>query len=162
MSVMEICHSILLNEDCYNLEPFLALAREKFGLEVSGIHGESHWHRVIKNARRIVRADGGDIVVATLFGVFHDCCRDDDGSDHRHGLRAAEYVKTLDLGLHPDQLRILCWAMSHHTTPKVSGNPTVGACWDADRLDLGRVGYIIDPQFLSTDEGYKILKEIQG
>ena len=28
---------------------------------------------------------------------------------------------------------------------------TIQTCWDADRLDLGRVGMMPDPRFLSTE-----------
>jgi hypothetical protein len=31
--------------------------------------------------------------------------------------------------------------------------PTVGACWDADRLNLLRVGMTPDARFMSTAEG---------
>lgn len=34
-------------------------------------------------------------------------------------------------------------------------NPTIGCCWDADRLDLGRVGIEPDPELMSTDAGRK-------
>jgi uncharacterized protein len=140
-------------------EPFLVSAREKFALDVHGIHGEEHWLKVTANARRIVRADGGDLLVATLFGIFHDCCRKSDGYDHNHGKRAAEYVQTLDLGLDEKQKRLLFLAISKHNDGLVSGEPTIGACWDADRLDLPRVGTEVDPEYLSTDEGRKILEE---
>ena len=34
---------------------------------------------------------------------------------------------------------------------EVSTNPTIQSCWDADRLDLGRVGIIPSPKFLSAE-----------
>ncbi len=142
-----------------DLELYLTLARAKFTMDLMGIHGEAHWLKVTTNARRIAMADGGDVLVATLFGVFHDCCRKSEGHDHNHGKRAAEYVQTLDLGLNTEQKRLLYLAIMGHADAKVSGNPTIGACWDADRLDLPRVGCEIDPEYLSTDEGQKILGE---
>jgi uncharacterized protein len=33
----------------------------------------------------------------------------------------------------------------------VSEHPTIGTCWDADRLDLGRVGARPDPKYMSTE-----------
>jgi hypothetical protein len=30
------------------------------------------------------------------------------------------------------------------------------ACWDADRLDLARVGVIVDPSYLSTARGKQL------
>jgi uncharacterized protein len=32
----------------------------------------------------------------------------------------------------------------------LDGNITVQTCWDADRLDLGRVGTTPDPRYLCT------------
>lgn len=34
---------------------------------------------------------------------------------------------------------------------RVSDDPTVAACWDSDRLDLGRVGIIPEARLLSTE-----------
>jgi uncharacterized protein len=33
---------------------------------------------------------------------------------------------------------------------QVADDPTIGACWDADRLNLWRVGKTPDPRLLST------------
>ena len=33
------------------------------------------------------------------------------------------------------------------------GTITIGTCWDADRLDLGRVGVIPSVDFMSTQDG---------
>ena len=30
-------------------------------------------------------------------------------------------------------------------------DPTLATCWDADRLDIGRVGLDVDSQYLFTD-----------
>lgn len=35
-----------------------------------------------------------------------------------------------------------------------SDEPTIGTCWDADRMDLPRVGIQPDPQKMSTQEGH--------
>ena len=37
----------------------------------------------------------------------------------------------------------------------VSEDPTVGACWDADRLDLPRVGIQPDPALFSTARAHE-------
>jgi uncharacterized protein len=39
--------------------------------------------------------------------------------------------------------------MKHHSGGEVSTNKTIQTCWDADRLDLGRVGIIPAPKYLS-------------
>ncbi len=45
---------------------------------------------------------------------------------------------------------LLGFACEEHTNGGVCANPTVGVCWDADRLNLWRVGITPDPLFLST------------
>ncbi|MCA9794566.1 MAG: hypothetical protein KC910_22315, partial [Candidatus Eremiobacteraeota bacterium] len=43
-----------------------------------------------------------------------------------------------------------------HEKGRVSQDPTIGACWDADRLDLDRVGKAPDPDLMSTPTGKKL------
>ena len=45
---------------------------------------------------------------------------------------------------------LLEFACEEHTSGGVSSNPTVGVCWDSDRLNLWRVGMRPDPRWLST------------
>ena len=144
-------------------------AIERFVMRTDGIHGLSHWERVRENAAYLARHSGGDVLVAELFGYLHDCCRESDGADPAHGERAARFAESLHgeggiLALSDDQLVLLSYACEHHEKGRISGDPTVGACWDADRLDLGRVGIRPSRKFLSTqraklqsviDWGYK-------
>jgi uncharacterized protein len=44
----------------------------------------------------------------------------------------------------------LCEAMCLHSDGHTMGEPAILACWDADRLDLGRVGIEPDPARLCT------------
>lgn len=48
-----------------------------------------------------------------------------------------------------------------HSGGDVSTDPTIQSCWDADRLDLGRVGIIPLPRFLSN-EAAKLIDEAFG
>jgi uncharacterized protein len=41
--------------------------------------------------------------------------------------------------------------MRLHSDGHVEGEPALRACWDADRLDLGRVGIRPDPAYLCTN-----------
>jgi len=41
--------------------------------------------------------------------------------------------------------------MRFHSAGEVSTNSTMQSYWDADRLDLGRVGIIPSPKFLSAE-----------
>jgi uncharacterized protein len=36
----------------------------------------------------------------------------------------------------------------------------IGACWDADRLDLTRVGIIPDPDMMSTEPGKELAAQM--
>ena len=39
-------------------------------------------------------------------------------------------------------------------------NPTIDACFDADRLDLGRVGITPDPNRMATEKGKEMAKNL--
>jgi hypothetical protein len=41
-------------------------------------------------------------------------------------------------------------ACAGHTNSFRSNDATVGTCCDADRLDIGRVGVVVNPSFMST------------
>ena len=57
-----------------------------------------------------------------------------------------------------DQFRWLQEACRLHTTTHHTSNPTIDACFDADRLDLGRVGITPDPEEMATEKGKKLAK----
>jgi uncharacterized protein len=118
-----------------------------------GIHGFVHWARVSENGLYLAERNGGDPILIELFALFHDCRRQNDGHDPEHGARAAELIRQLQgslLNLTAEQLETLTFACEHHTSGHTHADPTIACCWDADRLDLGRLGYDIDPYFLST------------
>ena len=62
--------------------------------------------------------------------------------------------------VHLDDARfeLLFEACRLHTDGHTAGDPTLLACWDADRLDLGRVGITPDPRRLCTDAA----RELRG
>jgi uncharacterized protein len=130
--------------------PAITLVRARFTLPEDSIHGPAHWGRVLENGLRLALLTGADPVVVSLFAIFHDSCRRDDGIDHMHGPRAAKWLKTLDLGITTQQQALLIEACAGHTNALHANDPTVGTCWDADRLDIGRVGVEVDPFYLST------------
>jgi uncharacterized protein len=52
----------------------------------------------------------------------------------------------------PDEsFALLYVACADHADGLTEGDVTVQTCWDADRLDLGRVGTTPDPSLLCTD-----------
>ena len=46
---------------------------------------------------------------------------------------------------------LLIEACTSHTDVRFSDNPTIGVCFDSDRLNLWRVGKTPEAKFLSTD-----------
>jgi uncharacterized protein len=119
----------------------------------SRLHGLEHWKQVGHNGLALAaETDGADADVVLLFALFHDSMRLNDGHDPDHGRRGSALARELagSLPLEPDQLDLLAEACDGHTDGRVSHDPTIGACWDADRLDLPRVGIQPDPGLLST------------
>lgn len=131
----------------------LAELRDGFTLSWHGIHGVQHWGRVRTNALMLAHATGANARVAELFAIFHDSCRLNDGYDPAHGQRGAEKALALH-GRYFDasswELELLVEACIGHSDGGLDADVTVQVCWDADRLDLGRVGITPDPTRLCT------------
>jgi hypothetical protein len=125
-------------------------------------HGPSHWDQVERNVIKLAKlTPGADMKVCRLFAVLHDCKRENEDRDPKHGVRAAALARQLesDGKFHLDygQFGLLDWALSEHNDGKTTADPTVGCCWDADRLDLPRVGIVPDKNLLSTDAGKSMI-----
>jgi uncharacterized protein len=120
----------------------------------SFFHGPDHWRRVAWTGLELLReVRGADPEVVFLFGLFHDSMRLNDADDPDHGRRAAQFVGELhgDLfRLSPERLDLLRRACERHADGQVTDDPTLGVCWDADRLNLWRVRVRPDPRWLST------------
>ena len=126
----------------------------QFRLDWRGIHGSAHWARVRWNGLRLAERTGADTRIVELFAFLHDSRRENDGRDREHGPRAAQTVAELNgrfFHLADDELELLSFACEQHTFGGREAHPTVQTCWDADRLDLGRVGNRPDPARLCTD-----------
>lgn len=122
----------------------------------SPIHGLTHWRRVFENGLIIANETGANIDLVELFALFHDSCRLNDGRDHNHGRRAADWVESMKSDfpyLSEDIFQFLLEALRDHTHVKNTDNIHIAACWDADRLDLGRVGMTPKEEFMNTDIG---------
>jgi uncharacterized protein len=131
----------------------LAAIREEYALSWDGIHGVSHWTRVCENGLRLADKTGAQLEVVQCFAYLHDARRANDGSDPGHGSRGAELARRLNgrvLYLADEQIELLAYACAHHTDGLTNADVTVQTCWDADRLDLGRVGIVPDPELLCT------------
>ena len=131
-------------------------AREVFQCGRYSLHGQTHWQRVEAIGLDLARQTGADQAVVQLFSILHDCCRQDDGRDPQHGPRAADMLASLVgtlLTIDADRLCVLEQAIRYHADGQTSDDPTIGTCWDADRLDLGRTGKRPDEAYMSTEPG---------
>lgn len=125
------------------VQDLIEVVRKGFALSLDGIHGASHWARVRDNGLRLAGLTGANPEVVELFAFLHDSKRLSDGRDPDHGRRAAEFVGTLRgllISLSDGDFEHLVYACEHHSEGLTQANVTVQTCWDADRLDLGRIG----------------------
>ena len=113
-------------------------------------HGPDHWRKVAFTGLTLAAAEPCDTELVLLFALLHDSQRQSENDDPQHGHRAAAYARSLPLGLEPERLAVLLEAIEHHDSGQVSQDPTIAVCWDADRLNLWRVGIVPSPRFLST------------
>ncbi len=133
----------------------LTVLRQQFQLEWRGIHGAPHWARVRWNGLTMANVNGARCDVVELFAFLHDSRRFCDGLDREHGARAADFTLQLNrelLRLDRPGLDMLAYAVRYHSEGLIEAEVTVQTCWDADRLDLGRVGITPLAERLCTEE----------
>jgi uncharacterized protein len=131
----------------------VGLLRHRFALRWKGIHGAAHWARVRWNGRALAERTGANRTVVELFALVHDVCRQNDHHDPQHGARAAEFVHQLRgsvIWISDAEAALLAYACTHHSDGYTEADVTIQTCWDADRLDLGRVGIRPQPRYLCT------------
>src|SRR5689334_2687085 len=137
-----------------NFDAFLDRCREGATLIDSSVHGERHWRAVARAAVEIRRADPApDGTVLFLFAALHDARRELETRDPEHGPRAARLAEQLRADgvfvVDDERMAKLVEACELHDTGVVSDDPTIGACYDADRVNLTRLGFTIDHALLS-------------
>ena len=132
------------------------------GWDLGETHGLSHWERVERNGIILSMENGAirenvNIKVVRYFAYLHDKCRLNDWTDLEHGVRTADMLPTIrDMILKDftdEEVALLEKACRYHTTEQRTGIPTVDICFDADRLDLGRVGIVPNPKLMATEQG---------
>lgn len=155
------------------------IAKEQFILGKDSIHGFNHWESVYRNTTILGAGFGYDLDVLKHFAIFHDCKRQDDFADPKHGSRARQLLQTIQpqIKLNNNQFILLCYAVEHHSEPLTSDsieqeeliryNPlpfdldyrtVIGSCWDSDRLELLRCNVCPDPNLMNTPIG-KLMAE---
>jgi uncharacterized protein len=130
----------------------------RFKLGRHSDHGPEHWLRVFKNGQALAATvPDADAIVAGWFAWFHDVARENEYEDPEHGFRGARLAESWHqqgkLPITSDQLNLLVKACEGHTAIRETRNPTLAVCWDADRLDLARVGIAPNPLYLNTQAG---------
>lgn len=141
-------------------------AREAFSM-LSIDHGPVHWETVERNVNSLADADERiDRTVARLFAILHDCKRQNESFDPDHGRRAGVFARKLfaegKLPITGSQLATLVYALDLHNDGITHEDPTIGACWDADRLDLPRVGIKTEEEFLSTEAAKQKIRGLRN
>jgi uncharacterized protein len=146
---------IHLQTELLDYERLIAEVMERNTHPGSSLHGEPHWQRVAWTGLHLApEVPGCDPRIVFLFALFHDSQRQNDDWDPEHGARAAllaSFMHGEHFRLEPERLDLLRYACHHHAHGRISDDPTVGVCWDADRLNLWRVGMRPDPKYLSTE-----------
>jgi len=141
----EINHSGLLN--------FII---SQFGLDIDSVHGIKHWRKVWEIGNYLSGQTKADTKIINLFAYSHDAKRENEYDDLEHGKKARIFIKELYhkklFCISKSQLDKLSFACEHHNDPSAkSTDVTIQTCWDADRLDLWRVGIVPDRHSLNTD-----------
>jgi uncharacterized protein len=141
----------------------------------SVLHGPAHWARVHRFAKVLLRREQVPAEAQTcvlLFAWLHDLAREDDEGTRTHAVDGAtqldRILPAIDEPLSVDQREILRGAIHYHSDGMLAHEAvqaglfervtwptdlvalTVACCWDADRLDLPRVGIAPDPALMST------------
>lgn len=93
--------------------------------------------------------------ILAWFAFLHDSQRKNDLKDPLHGHRAADFAlqlrqQSILTELDASEFEQLCEAMRLHSDGHTEGPAAIRACWDADRLDLARVGIQPSPNRLCT------------
>ncbi len=152
----------MLSSDTFDREALWQLVCGQFRAPAHSVHGPDHWRRVERNGLLLAKRSGADIVVVSLFALFHDSRRVNEHNDPGHGRRGADYAGSLRgkaFDLTDERFDLLYEACVGHTDEVHHQDATIGTCWDADRLDLGRVGIVPDPAFMSTAFGKEIASQ---
>lgn len=122
----------------------------------SPLHGDKHWRAVAAAGIEIAGNNFEQRAVALAFGMIHDCQRLNDDWDPEHGLRAASWASRSQqlAGLIGKEGRnLVSQACLDHENGFTSNDETIGLCWDADRINLWRVGVCPDQRFFSVLSG---------
>ena len=133
----------------------------QLSLDIHSIHGPRHWRQVETTGLLLAQETGADGTIVQLFALFHDSRRENENIDNGHGISGTELARSMrgeyfDL---PDKsFGTLLEACNLHTDGHPTSDITIATCWDADRLDLPRVGIMPDPDRMGTAPGRRLAR----
>jgi uncharacterized protein len=149
-----------------HIEGIKKIAIETFVMDKESIHGVHHWDEVHENGVMLSRQPGVDLTVVRLFAYLHDCKRKDDHQDPEHGDRAAGFVVwlrnsgKLEFLEYSQYIQLWRACLQHHKGVVETDDITIGACFDADRIELIRCGIVPKIELMSTPMGIRIAKKM--
>lgn len=118
-------------------------AKSRFTLGAGSVHGPVHWGAVLSNGKVLAEELQVDLSFVAVFALLHDCRRENEWDDPRHGARAVDVAKALNgryFDFEPGRLSRLTEALHWHDAGKVHADLDISCCWAADRIELRRVG----------------------
>lgn len=130
-------------------------------------HGVEHWEQVERHGILLAKYHPEiNLKVVRYFAYLHDSCLQYDGNEDErilHGKRAAklceEIRSTFLASLSEDEFLLLQTACELHTIKTAVGEITIDTCFDADRLDLPRVGIQPNPSRMASVKGKEFAED---
>lgn len=141
----------------------------------SQLHGARHWAHVAYFGRKLATMSGLDESAFRCVNAFawtHDLWRMHDGGGNQHGRDGFDRFQELDCDLvrqlNEPERQFVARCIRHHSDgytardaceqglfdgiglPDLWMIDTAGCCWDADRLDLSRLGRSPIARYMST------------
>jgi len=143
-----------------DVEALRCFSDSRWPEEMGRIHGVEHWDRVARFGLLLYQ-EGADLDVILAFAYLHDSERMNNGHDINHGKRASRLIDTIRhtqlLNMTDERITMLKIACELHTIAHRTGDLTIDICFDADRMDLPRVGILPLPERMATTRGAELV-----
>ena len=148
------------NDSAFQWERLRLFSMSRWSEDMGRTHGVEHWDRVAKFGSMLYQ-EGADMDVILAFAYLHDAERMHNGRDINHGQRASGLIDAIRHtqleALSDEQIAKLKRACELHTIQHRTGDLTIDICFDADRMDLPRVGIIPSPKRMATKKGAELV-----
>ena len=146
----------------FKLTRLHSFSMKRWPKDMGETHGVEHWDRVARFGR-MLHQEGVDMDVVLAFAYLHDSERKDNAEDIEHGKRASlliDRIRETELrALNDEQIAKLKRACEFHTIEHRTDDLTIDTCFDADRMDLLRVGIMPDPKRMATKRGADLVAD---